>query len=277
MSAGATVNFREFAGRVAIVTGAASGIGAACARAFAARGAHVAMLDLDRAGLDKRQSELAPGGSAYRLDISDEAAVDTALAAIREQHGAVHHLVNCAASFIAAGPGALREEWNRALSVNVVASAMLTAKVSAMMPPGSTVVNISSISAHAAQPNRWTYNATKAAILALTRGQALDLAPLGIRVNAVSPGWIWTPEVEKAAAGDRERWEPVWGKFHILRRLGLPEEVADPVLYLSGPGASFITGAELLVDGGYSAIGPEGLGEEARFAGSDAASGPTGY
>lgn len=263
---------QDFVGRVAVVTGAASGIGAACAEAFASRGAHVAMLDLNRAGLQERQSALGQSVTPYVADITDDATVDAILTDIRERHGAVHHLVNCAASFIAAGPAALREEWERALTVNVIASAMLTAKISPMMPRGSTVVNISSISAHAAQPNRWTYNATKAAILALTRGQALDLAPRGIRVNAVSPGWIWTPEVERAAAGDRERWEPVWGKFHILERLGLPEEVADPVLYLSSGGASFITGAELMVDGGYSAIGPEGLGQNAQFAGSDARS-----
>jgi len=227
------------------------------------------MLDLDPVSLDKCQSALGESASSYLLDITDETEVDAALAAIRGRHGYVHHLVNCAASFIAGGPKAQRADWDRALSVNVVASAMLTAKVSTMMPRGSTVVNVSSISAHAAQPNRWTYNATKAAILALTRGQALDLAPQGIRVNAVSPGWVWTPEVEKAAVGGRERWEPVWGQFHILARLGLPEEIADPVLYLSSRGASFITGAELMVDGGYSAIGPEGLGQTARFAGSD--------
>ena len=104
----------------------------------------------------------------------------------------------------------------------------------------------------------------------MTRGQALDLARDGIRVNTVSPGWIWTAEVEKAAAGGgREQWEPIWGKFHMLERLGEPSEVAEVVVFLSSDRASFVTGAEIFVDGGYSAMGPEGLGEAAQFAGSD--------
>ena len=172
----------------------------------------------------------------------------------------VHHLVNSAADFVAAGLDATREQWRHSLDVNVVSSARLTAAVSATMPSGSTVVNISSISAHIAQPGRWTYNTTKAAIVELTRCQAMDLAGAGIRVNVVSPGWIWTPEVEKAAAGGRARWEPQWGAFHMLGRLGEAEEVAAPVLFLSGSGASFITGTELMVDGGYRAMGPEGNG-----------------
>jgi NAD(P)-dependent dehydrogenase (short-subunit alcohol dehydrogenase family) len=130
------------------------------------------------------------------------------------------------------------------------------------------VVNIASISAHVAQPNRWTYNACKGAIVSLTRCQALDLAPYGIRVNAISPGWIWTPEVAKAAGGEREKWEPVWGRFHMLRRLGEPREVARAVLFLCSPDASFITGVELPVDGGYLGLGSEGLGDTASFAGT---------
>ena len=102
----------------------------------------------------------------------------------------------------------------------------------------------------------------------MTKCQALDLAIDGIRVNAVSPGWIWTPEVSKAANGDREKWEPVWGKYHMLRRLGEPREVARAILFLCSDDASFITGTELAVDGGYLGLGSEGLGETSSFAGS---------
>ncbi|HLU30234.1 MAG TPA: SDR family oxidoreductase [Acidimicrobiia bacterium] len=265
---------RDFEDRRALVTGAASGIGAACARLFAARGARVAMWDINGQGLEREadairrdieSADLVP----RQLDVSDDEQVQRAMDELASAWGGIDHLVNCAVSFIAAGADAERAEWDRSLGVNVIGSAMLTAAASRHMGRGATVVNISSISAHVAQNDRWTYNAGKAALLALTRGQALDLAEKGIRVNAVSPGWIWTPEVAKAAEGDRERWEPIWGRFHILRRLGEPEEVAEAVLFLSSDRASFVTGAELMVDGGYSAIGPEGLGDSSRFAGSD--------
>lgn len=260
-----------FAGHVALVTGAASGIGAATAAAFVAAGAHVVLVDLAAAAIADRVQLLGNDrATAVAVDITDTDAVEAALADVAEHLGAIHHVVNCAANFIAAGADATAHQWRRILDVNVTASAMLTAAASRRMPAGGTVVNISSISAHVAQPSRWTYNATKAAILALTRGQAMDLAPAGIRVNAVSPGWIWTQEVEKAAGGDRARWEPIWGRYHLLGRLGEPAEVANAVLFLSGSDSSFITGTELMVDGGYSAMGPEGLGESAQFAGTDA-------
>ncbi len=266
----------EFAGRTAVVTGAGSGIGAATALAFAAAGARVALVDLDGAALAASRAaieEQVAGASleTHQLDVLDIDAVRRMLDAVAAG-GGIHNVVNSAASFIAAGLDATAEQWSRSLGVNVTASAMLTAHASESMPPGSTVVNIASISAHAAQPGRWTYNATKAAILALTRGQAMDLARRGIRVNSVSPGWIWTAEVQKAAGGDRAAWEPIWGRYHLLERLGEPSEVASAVLFLSGPGASFITGTELMVDGGYSAMGPEGLGDSAQFAGTDAGS-----
>ena len=133
---------------------------------------------------------------------------------------------------------------------------------------GGAIVNVSSISARIAQPDRWTYNSAKGAVQNLTRCMALDLAPYGIRVNSVSPGWIWTREVEKAAGGNRAKWEPVWGDFHILRRLGETVEVAAAILFLLSPDASFITGADLPVDGGYQALGSEGLGNASQFAGS---------
>ena len=131
------------------------------------------------------------------------------------------------------------------------------------------IVNVSSISAHIAQPNRWTYNSAKGAVDQLTKCAALDLGRKRIRVNSVSPGWTWTREVEKAAGGDRAKWEPVWGEYAMLGRLCEPSEVARPVLFLLSDDASFITGTDLAVDGGYCALGPEGLGKGSRFAGSD--------
>jgi NAD(P)-dependent dehydrogenase (short-subunit alcohol dehydrogenase family) len=263
----------EFADRVVFVTGAASGIGAATAAAFAAEGARVAILDIDAEGAAAAARRIAADVGAERVvalaaDIRDDAATAGAVDDVVDRWGGIDHLVNSAVNFVAVGPAATREQWEAAFGVNVIGPALLTATVADHMGPGSTIVNVSSISAHAAQPDRWTYNATKAAILALTRGQALDLRGRGIRVNSVSPGWIWTPEVAKAAKGDRARWEPLWGQYHILERLGEASEVADAILYLSSERSSFVTGTELFVDGGYNALGPEGLGTTARFAGT---------
>lgn len=265
------MSMEAFAGRIAIVTGAASGIGRATAEAFAREGAASWLWDIDADGVEAAAEALRAEGLAatgVRVDVADDAEVAHAVDGISTDGGTIH-LVNCAVNFVAAGPEGTRAQWEAALGVNVIGSALLTARVSRLMGPGSTVVNVSSISAHSAQPDRWTYNASKAAILALTRGQALDLRSKGIRVNAVSPGWVWTPEVARAAQdGGRERWEPVWGRYHILERLGEPAEIADAVIYLSSDRATFITGTELLVDGGYSALGPEGLGDTSKFAGS---------
>ena len=136
------------------------------------------------------------------------------------------------------------------------------------MQGAGAIVNMSRISAHSAQRGGWTYNAAKGAFNQLTRCMALDMAPI-VRVNTVSPGWIWTREVVKAAGGDREKWGPIWGKFHMLRRLGEVEECASVTVFLLSDEASYVTASELMVDGGYRGMGSEGLGEASEFAGSD--------
>ena len=258
----------EFAGRSAVVIGGASGIGAATVLRLAELGASVAIFDIDTAAAASVADQLPTKAlcTIHDVDVSDEGALRTAVATVVEATGKLDFLVNSAASFISAGSGATRDEWDRVLEVNVRGCATSVSVVSQHMPPGSAIVNVGSISAHIAQPRRWTYNATKAAIVEMTKCQALDLAPLGIRVNVVSPGWIWTPEVAKAAEGGRDRWEPVWGKYHILRRLGEPREVASAITFLLSPSASFITATELLVDGGYLALSAEGMGDDSRFA-----------
>jgi NAD(P)-dependent dehydrogenase (short-subunit alcohol dehydrogenase family) len=260
--------------KVAIVTGGASGIGAATVREFAAEGAAVAIFDINQVlGQQVAQTLQSEGFNVecFEVDVSDVEACQRGVKAVIERQGRLDFLVNCAVSFIGKGLDATPADWDRSLGVNIrgCANMVQTCYEPLRAGEGKSIVNIASISAHIAQPNRWTYNAGKGAIVAMTRCQALDLAPDRIRVNVISPGWIWTPEVAKAANGDREKWEPVCGRYHMLRRLGEPREVARAVLFLCSADASFITGTELAVDGGYLGLGSERLGETSTFAGSE--------
>jgi len=268
------------AGHVALVTGAASGIGAATARRFARDGMHVVAVDLDGDALGDVVAGIVDdsgAATAVTADVADRAAIDAALAGVASAHGRLDAVVNCAASFLARGLDVSPADWDHVMRVNVggISNVVQAAHPLLAATPGAAIVNTASISAHVAQPSRWTYNATKGAIVSLTRCMAMDLAPDGIRVNVVNPGWIWTPEVAKAAGGDRAAWEPVWGRYHLLRRLGEADEVAAAIAFLCSADASFITGTELDVDGGYLAMGPEGLGDTSSFAGSAPASPPT--
>lgn len=263
----------SFEGKVAVVTGGASGIGAATARAFAAEGARVVIVDINGDGareLADALNEAGQSAEAIERDVSDQSGTRADMAALFERRGHIDALVNCAVSFLAKGLDATSDDWDHALAVNIRGySNMVQACHPGLRASDSAaVVNLASVSGHIAQPNRWTYHASKGGILALTTAMALDLSADGIRVNSVSPGWIWTPEVAKAADWDREQWEPVWGPYHMLRRLGEATEVADACLFLCSDKASFITATELRVDGGYMGMGAEGLGEASRFAGS---------
>lgn len=260
----------QFADRVALVTGAASGIGRATAQEFMARGAHVIGVDRDAEGLAAIAKDAGSSMSMLAVDVSDQVAVRAGIDEAVEKTDRLDFVVNCAANFIARGLDVTTSDWELALGVNVrgISNVVQAAQPYLETAAEAAVVNTSSISAFIAQPSRWTYNATKGAIITLTKCMAMDLSADGIRVNSVSPGWIWTPEVARAADGDRERWEPIWGRYHLLRRLGDPHEVAKAIAFLCSTDASFITGADLPVDGGYQAMGPEGLGDDSNFAGS---------
>jgi hypothetical protein len=263
---------RGLAGKVAVVTGGATGIGRAIMERLCQEGVSVVFSGISDGGCATEQECAAKGYNVkfVRGDMAEEAFCRQLVDAALQGWGKVNYLVNNAFSFIAKGADATREDWLRMMNVGPIGYAtMAQLAVEPMrLAGGGAIVNLSSISAHIAQPNRWTYNAAKGAVNQLTRCMALDLALLGIRVNTVSPGWIWTREVDKAAGGDRGKWGPVWGKFHMLRRLGTVEECAGPVAFLLSDEASFITGSELMVDGGYCALGSEGLGEASTFAGS---------
>jgi len=256
MSAGAP-DADYFRDSTVVITGGASGIGKATAELFSAAHADVVISDLDEQAL-----ELADRGiencTAIRGDVSRWDDCLRLAAAVQAAGKPLRVIVNAAASFLAKGVDATPDDWDRCLAVNVKGTALVTTALVGLMRSagkGGAIVNIASVSGYIAQPDRWTYNATKGAILALTRCQALDLAPDNIRVNSVSPGTIWTPELDRMTGHNRAEWGPLLGSHHMLNRVGEPAEVASAVLFLCGPGAGFITGADLLVDGGYVAMG----------------------
>ena len=266
----------RFRGRVAIVTGGAGGIGRAIVEELCKEGCRGGVgARAPPRGAASAAADRAAGHETLFVagDMADEATCQNLVDRTVAEFGRVDFLVNNAFAFTAKGLEAQTADWMRSFTAGPLAFARMVQRV---VPPmravgGGAIVNVSSISAHVAQKDRWTYNASKGAVAQLTRCQALDLAPFGIRVNSVEPGWIWTNETDKAAAldgGGRAKWDPIWGTYHMLRRMGLAIEVARPALFLLSDDASFITGTSLPVDGGYLAMGPEGLGETAVIAGS---------
>ncbi len=262
----------RFANKVAIVTGGSSGIGRACVEELCREGASVAFTGISEQG-DLTQASLLEGGHDVlflRGDMASEVFCQDVVSETLRRWGQVDFLVNNAFSFTAKGLKAGRGDWERVMAAGPLAYACMGQLVAPSMRArgGGAIVNMSSISAFIAQPDRWTYNAAKGAVHTLTKCMALDLAPSKIRVNSVSPAWIWTREVDKAAQGGRARWEPVWGAYHMLERCGEPVECAGPVLFLLSEDASFITAADLAIDGGYLGMGSEGLGRQSSYAGS---------
>jgi NAD(P)-dependent dehydrogenase (short-subunit alcohol dehydrogenase family) len=216
----------------------------------------VVILDRDAA----RLATVVPALGAATAVQGDVSRPEDCVAAARAAEGLgrpVRWLVNCAASFLAKGEEASAADWDVSLGVNVKGMALLSSAVVPLIRAagGGAIVNIASISGYIAQPNRWTYNTTKGAVLALTRCQALDLARDGIRVNSISPGTIWTPELDRMTKGDRAGWAPIMGPQHMLNRVGEPSEIASVALFLCSPAASFITGSDIVADGGYIHMG----------------------
>jgi NAD(P)-dependent dehydrogenase (short-subunit alcohol dehydrogenase family) len=263
---------RGLSGKAAIVTGGANGIGRAIMERLCQEGVSVTFSGISDAGVTTEQECKAKSYPVQfvRGDMAEEAFCRQLVEQAQDRWGKINYLVNNAFSFIAKGIDANREEWLRMMRVGPIGYATMAqyAVPAIRHEGGGAIVNLSSISAHIAQPTRWTYNAAKGAVNQLTRCMAMDLAVENIRVNTVSPGWIWTREVDKAAGYDRAKWGPIWGKFHMLRRLGEVEECAAPVAFLLSDEASFITATEIMVDGGYHGMGSEGLGEASSFAGS---------
>ena len=242
-------------GKVALVTGAASGLGEATALRFAHEGARVAGLDLVDAPRWDEVSEASPGTTYHVASVTDEDAVAAAVAAVLEAHGRLDVVVNSAG---VAGGGPVHlvplEEFRRVTGVNLDGTFLVCkhAVVPMMEQRSGSIVNIASVEGIEGTEGGSAYNASKGAVVLLTKNMAIDYGRLGIRVNCICPGFIDTPMFRTVILGGMGDIAEKYRERHQLGRFGRPEEIASAALFLASDDASFVTGHALVVDGGYT-------------------------
>jgi NAD(P)-dependent dehydrogenase (short-subunit alcohol dehydrogenase family) len=248
----------ELQGRKALITGAAQGLGKAIAELFVQRGAHVMLADVNEAGAARTASELGSQARSIRCDVTVAGDFDKAVAATVEAFGAMDTLVNNAGIEIVKPLFEhSEEEFDRLMKINVNGVFLgMKHSASALLASGcGVIVNMSSLAGTNGVPLFGAYAASKAAVLQLTRTAAAELRPLGIRVNAVCPGFVDTAMVERLVPTVEAIVGVPFADLVALKqgRLGTRLEVAEAVAYLASDAASFTTGAEFLLDGGMSA------------------------
>jgi NAD(P)-dependent dehydrogenase (short-subunit alcohol dehydrogenase family) len=241
-------------GRVALITGAASGLGEATTLRFAAEGARVAGVDLHDAPRWGEVTDASPASTFHVADVTDEGAVAAAIAAVLDAHGRLDIVVNYAG---VAGGGPVHmvplEEFRRVTGVNLDGTFLVCkhALVPMMEQRSGSIVNIASVEGIEGTEGGSAYNASKGAVVLLTKNMAIDYGRMGIRVNCICPGFIDTP-MFRSIVGNFGEIADRYRDQHKLGRFGRPEEIASAALFLASDDASFVTGHALVVDGGYT-------------------------
>ncbi|NLF75100.1 MAG: SDR family oxidoreductase [Chloroflexi bacterium] len=242
----------NLSGRVALVTGAGRGIGKAIARGLAEAGAVVAVNDIDAASAERTARELGGAARAYPADVADPAVIQGVIAAVAQEHGGLHIVVNNAGvEYKTPLLDTPIDEWQHTLDVNLSAAFYTSQAAGRIMRAagGGVIVNIASIAGHNIPlPNRASYVASKAGLIGLTRECAREFAAYGIRVNAVCPGVIET-EMTQESRSDPAQIEK-WLADIPMHRLGQPDDVVGLVLFLCSDRAAYLTGQAINVDGG---------------------------
>ena len=249
-------------GKIALVTGGNSGIGLATAKLFAQEGAQVIITGRDQSTLDAAAAEIGRAAQAIRSDVANMQDLDRLFAAVKSRYGRLDVLFANAGVFAVATLGDTTERmYDQIFDINVKGVFFAIQKAESLLSEGATVIITSSGVTHGGILNGGLYSASKAAVRQLARNLAHELAPRGIRVNVVSPGYTRTPAIGRGGATD----EQVEGFFQRatgeipMRRAGAADEIAKAVLFMASDDSSYTTGEELLVDGGYGNIGAAGV------------------
>ena len=241
-------------GRLALITGAGSGIGEAIAHAMTDAGARVVAVDIDGAAAERTVAAIGRGALSFAHDVTDRVGCDRLAVEVRERTGAISILVNNA-GVIRRGTVTepnTRADWDATLAVNLDGPYnMVTAFLDQLRETKGSIINIGSIQSFVALPNSAAYTTSKGGVRMLTKALAIELSPLGIRVNAIGPGFTATP------LNTRAREDPAYMANFTNRiplgRIGTPEDIAGPAVFLASDMARYITGVTLPVDGGYLA------------------------